>query len=108
MVHSTFLFAIASSLLLAAIPYTASGAAIGERSTAIVERATLTSKPPKNDDPAWIKSVLARANMYRAKHGASALIWEDKLADYAQMGANRCKLKHTGKQNSNYPPQIPS
>ncbi|OXV05865.1 hypothetical protein Egran_06367 [Elaphomyces granulatus] len=41
------------------------------------------------------ETVLGVTNLYRQYHNASALIWNDTLADYAQRWANQCQWKHS-------------
>jgi uncharacterized protein YkwD len=39
--------------------------------------------------------VLAAHNKYRALHHASALVWDDELADYAEKYASQCEFRHS-------------
>lgn len=41
------------------------------------------------------ETVLDVTNLYRQYHNASALTWNDTLADYAQRWANQCQWKHS-------------
>jgi len=46
--------------------------------------------------PADINAYLSGHNTFRAKHGAAALTWSDKLAAAAQKWASGCVFKHSG------------
>lgn len=39
--------------------------------------------------------VLARHNMYRARHHAPPLVWDERLAASAQAWANQCTFDHS-------------
>jgi pathogenesis-related protein 1 len=39
---------------------------------------------------------LSAHNSFRAKHGASALTWNQDLANYAKTLASKCKFAHSG------------
>ncbi|KAL2808015.1 CAP domain-containing protein [Aspergillus granulosus] len=61
--------------------------------------ATMTPEVPQ--DPSYISaslfesSVLATTNDYRAQYNASALTWNDTLADYASRWAEGCVWEHS-------------
>ncbi len=46
-------------------------------------------------EPSYQTEVLAAHNKYRALHHASALVWDDQLANYAENYARQCEFKHS-------------
>ncbi|KAL2852997.1 hypothetical protein BJX68DRAFT_233721 [Aspergillus pseudodeflectus] len=63
--------------------------------------ATATTSPEIPQDPSYTSSslfkssVLSTTNHYRAQHNASALTWNDTLADYAKHWAEGCIWEHS-------------
>lgn len=57
---------------------------------------TPTSEEPILSVSADIQTFLNTHNSFRAKHGASPLVWDGVLASKAQQWANGCKFKHSG------------
>ncbi|KAL2852524.1 CAP domain-containing protein [Aspergillus pseudoustus] len=63
--------------------------------------ATATATPKIPQDPSYTSasllksSVLSTTNDYRAQHNASALTWNDTLADYAGRWAEGCIWEHS-------------
>ncbi|KAL3496486.1 CAP domain-containing protein [Aspergillus germanicus] len=63
--------------------------------------ATATTSPEIPQDPSYTSSslfkssVLSTTNDYRAEHNASALTWNDTLADYAKQWAKGCIWEHS-------------
>jgi uncharacterized protein YkwD len=56
------------------------------------------SSPPSTPDISETEfkgTVLNVTNFYRQRHNASALTWNDTLANYAQNWANGCQWKHS-------------
>ncbi|OCK83900.1 hypothetical protein K432DRAFT_379040 [Lepidopterella palustris CBS 459.81] len=47
------------------------------------------------DDRAFKNAVLNTSNYYRAQHNASALSWNESLADFAQEWGNGCVFMHS-------------
>ncbi|ORY95872.1 CAP domain-containing protein, partial [Syncephalastrum racemosum] len=42
------------------------------------------------------QNALDQHNMYRKKHSAAPLVWDAKLAEYAQKWSDGCDFKHSG------------
>lgn len=42
------------------------------------------------------QNALDQHNMYRKKHSAPPLVWDAKLAEYAQKWSDGCDFKHSG------------
>ncbi|KAL3454658.1 hypothetical protein BJX65DRAFT_260951 [Aspergillus insuetus] len=63
--------------------------------------ATATTSPEIPQDPSYTpssffkSSVLSTTNDYRAQHNASALTWNDTLAEYAKHWAEGCIWEHS-------------
>jgi uncharacterized protein YkwD len=41
-------------------------------------------------------SALSAHNIFRQQHGSPKLVWDDKLASYAQRYADKCRFAHSG------------
>ncbi len=58
---------------------------------------TPTPTPLPTPTPTTLAQEIVNAhNVLRAKHGVPPLVWDQKLADYAQNHANTCVFAHTG------------
>jgi uncharacterized protein YkwD len=55
-----------------------------------------TSSTQYTDDKAFQDTVLNITNSYRQQHNASALTWNDTLADTAKEWAEKCGFEHSG------------
>lgn len=50
------------------------------------------SAPPTSDD---IQSIINAHNNVRANHDASALTWDQELADFSYSWASKCSISHS-------------
>ena len=64
-------------------------------STVTVAAAQPTNAPSYVDDQKFQSAVLNSTNFYRDEHNATALKWNDSLADYASSYAGNCKFQHS-------------
>jgi uncharacterized protein YkwD len=51
------------------------------------------------DDKAFQDAILSVTNTYRAQHNASALVWDQELAEYAQEWGDSCEFGHSVSPN---------
>ncbi|KAK2593942.1 hypothetical protein QQS21_008349 [Conoideocrella luteorostrata] len=62
------------------------------------ETSTTPPPPPSNNLGDYESTILEKHNLHRKNHSASALEWDDTLAQYAANTANGCVFEHDMKQ----------
>ncbi|KAI9840813.1 MAG: hypothetical protein M1837_001286 [Sclerophora amabilis] len=86
------------SLLLLLLPFdllVAPSTAEVATSTVIVSAPVSTSTSYTSVDE-FRDAMLSRHNLYRDQHNASALDWNNSLAEFGEQWANRCTWEHSG------------
>ncbi|KZF26843.1 PR-1-like protein [Xylona heveae TC161] len=99
--HAVFLTAILYAALLSS---NARAVAVASTVTLTASTVTATVKPTLsasdahtyNSDSDFKNTMLDSQNSYRSEHSASALSWNNTLAQTAQKWANKCLWKHSG------------
>jgi uncharacterized protein YkwD len=64
--------------------------------TTIVVGAQPTNSPSYVSDDDFQSAVLNSTNFYRSQHNATAVTWNDTLADFASDYVDDCKFAHSG------------
>ncbi|MCJ1376728.1 hypothetical protein MMC20_007973 [Loxospora ochrophaea] len=64
--------------------------------TIVAGSSTPTNSPSYTSDTDFVNAVLNSTNLFRDQHNATAVIWNQTLADYAAKYANNCQFQHSG------------
>ena len=80
-----------STITIVQTIHTSSSAA----AVAIAVKSTTTDEHSYADDAVFNSTVLSISNTVRQQYNASALLWNDTLAGYAQAWSEGCRFKHS-------------
>ncbi|KAI1279327.1 CAP domain-containing protein [Xylaria sp. FL0933] len=100
--RSPLQFSLLAALLLFTSPISSSKTITTSTITAAPTTSTSTAPPDFTDDKSFTSAILNSTNVYRANYNASALLWNDTLASFANdylsssaVGTD-CKFAHSG------------